>query len=270
MWKLVGNSAFGRTGMNKNKFAKILYGDEKMYYKRIGSKLFKDANQYGEVYEVSQDYKKICQNIPIQVACCIYDDAKLLMSQFYYDCVDKFIDRSDFQYVEMDTDSAYMALTDSFENLIKPSMRNVWEQEKHKWFMRTDTKENKAFDKRKPGLFKPEFIGKGIVALSSKMYYVKGFEDKDKFSCKGVQKRHNSSVINFECYKNVVLGKIDKIDVVNKGMRIMNDHQVLKEQTDCQVGRKIYSYRMEKLGMTSRYDKRVVLDDLVSTVPLNV
>lgn len=187
-----------------------------MYYIKIGSKLFKDANQYGDIFEITQDVKTTTQDVPIQVACSIYDDAKLLMSQFYYDCV---------QYVEMDTDSAYMALTDTFDNLIKPTMLQEWEQEKHKWFMRTDTKENIAFDKRKPGLFKPEFIVKGIVALSSKMYYVKGFEEKDKFSCKGIQKRHNSNIINYECYKSIVLYGCKKYDAVNKGMRIMNDSQ---------------------------------------------
>ena len=33
------------------------------------------------------------------------------MLQFYYDCIDRLVDRRDFQYVEMDTDSEYMALS---------------------------------------------------------------------------------------------------------------------------------------------------------------
>jgi len=40
MWKLVGNSAFGRTGMNKNKFYKTLFGDENKYDKEVASFLF--------------------------------------------------------------------------------------------------------------------------------------------------------------------------------------------------------------------------------------
>lgn len=48
MCKLVGNSAFGRTGMKKKNFSKIVYGDEKRCYKEIGSKLFKGAYQYGD------------------------------------------------------------------------------------------------------------------------------------------------------------------------------------------------------------------------------
>jgi hypothetical protein len=270
MWKLVGNSAFGRTGMNKSKFSSTAYGNLDYYYKQIGSILFKDANQYGDIFEITKNKRNTKQNIPIQIACSIYDDAKLLMSQFYYDCVDKFIDRKDYQYIEMDTDSAYMALTDDFDKLIKPEMKEIYEQEKHKWFLRDDTKENKAFDKRKAGLFKPEFIGKGIVALSSKMYYVKGFDTKDKMSCKGIQQRNNIDMVNFENYKNVVLGNVKKYNAINKGMRILNSNQINKTNTETKQERTIYGYQMEKLGLNSMYGKRITLKDGVSTVPLKI
>lgn len=77
-----------------------------------------DANQYGEIYEIISYFMTTNQNIAIQVARSIYDDAKLLMSKFYYYCVQKFIDRQDFQHIELDTDSAYMAMTGDFEQLV--------------------------------------------------------------------------------------------------------------------------------------------------------
>ena len=41
------------------------------------------------------------------------------MLQFYYDCLDRYLDRVNFQMCEMDTDSAYIAISeDSVENLI--------------------------------------------------------------------------------------------------------------------------------------------------------
>ena len=49
-------------------------------------------------------------NVPVVVGFSILQ-AKLRMLQFYYDCIDRFVDRGDFQYVEMDTDSAFMALS---------------------------------------------------------------------------------------------------------------------------------------------------------------
>jgi hypothetical protein len=46
------------------------------------------------------------------------------MLEFYYDFMDVFVDRSDFQYCAMDTDSAYMALSaTSLEEVIKPDMQ---------------------------------------------------------------------------------------------------------------------------------------------------
>ena len=269
MWKLVGNSAFGRTGMNKSKFCNVNYGDEKKYIKMLGSPCFKDANQYGDMFEISSQKRVIKQNIPIQVACSIYDDSKLRMCQFYYDFVDKYLSRDDFQYIEMDTDSAYMALTGDFESLVIPEIRASYEAERHKWFLRNDTLEKTAYDKRVPGLFKPEFIGKGIVALASKTYFVKGFGEKDKFSCKGIQHKHNTDEISFEKYKSVLFDNTTSL-VTNKGMRILNDKQVNNTKTDANQNRRIYGYSIQKIGLSGKYDKRVVLDDKVSTVPLNL
>jgi hypothetical protein len=46
------------------------------------------------------------------------------MLEFYYDFMDVFVDRRNFQYCVMDTDSAYMALSaGSLEEVIKPEMQ---------------------------------------------------------------------------------------------------------------------------------------------------
>ena len=37
-----------------------------------------------------------------------------------------------------------------------------------------------------------------------------------------------------------------------------------------QIGRTIYMYEQLKIGITQKYDKRRVLNDGVSTVPLNI
>ncbi|KAI8517751.1 hypothetical protein Bbelb_037680 [Branchiostoma belcheri] len=77
----------------------------------------------------------------------------------------KLIDVSDFQYCEMDTDSAYIAISaDRLEDVIKPHMRERYENEKHLWFPRTDTPENAAYDKRTP-----EYQESLMTELSSKL-----------------------------------------------------------------------------------------------------
>ena len=281
MWKLVGNSAFGRTGMNKNKFRETVFGDVKKYNKLVSTILFKDANEYDDVFEITRDKKITKQNIPIQVASSIYDDSKLKMSTFYYDFIQKYIGKENCQYIEMDTDSAYMAITaDNFEELIKSNMKNKYLKDKYNWFLRNDTKENYDYDFRKPGLFKIEAQGSGMVALCSKTYYLQS-DTKNKFSSKGVQSRMND--LNFELYQDVLLNGVHHI-ATNRGFRIMNNKMLSNElivndgienfvnqnNDKTQIGRTIYMYEQLKIGITQKYDKRRVLNDKVSTVPLNI
>jgi hypothetical protein len=113
----------------------------------------------------------------------------LRILQFYYDFVDVFVDRRDFQYCAMDTDSACMALSaETLEEVIKLDLRQVYDIEKKNWFPRNDTPEQAAYDKKIPGLFKEEYSGDGIIVLCSKIYFCFG---ADKFSCKGINKRTN-------------------------------------------------------------------------------
>jgi hypothetical protein len=55
------------------------------------------------VYEVSCKKTKINNDLPILVAYFVYSYAKLRMLQFYYDFLDKVVDRADFELIEMDT-----------------------------------------------------------------------------------------------------------------------------------------------------------------------
>ena len=124
--------------------------------------------------------------MPLQVAFAVYQLAKLKILQFYYDCLDKYVSREDFQLIQMDTDSMYMAITDeNFDNIIKHEMREEYELNKHSWFPSTSNefykeiemkckkyKINKEqYEKRTPCLFKIELEGKAMIALSSKMYF---------------------------------------------------------------------------------------------------
>ncbi len=57
----------------------------------------------------------------------------------------------DFQYIEMDTDSAYLALSgDKLEDVIKPHMKEEYEKDKYNWFPNETTKELLNFGKVSP------------------------------------------------------------------------------------------------------------------------
>jgi hypothetical protein len=254
--KLVGNSAYGRTGMNKNKFKNTKLCDEKQFNRAKNNFFFYDAEEHddGNIYEVTSRKRTVKQNMPIQIAFNVLDDAKFKMTTFYYDCVDKYIDRSDYQYMYMDTDSAYMALAGDFENLIKPEMMQQFEIDKDNWFPRTDTEENKAFDKRKPGLFKTEWTGNWMTALSSKTYFCRGTEGH-KLSCKGAQKARNKQLLNEDAF-NRSLNKNEVISCQNKGFRFID--KVIK------------TYEQNKIALTPIYVKGVVMDDGLHVRPLDL
>ena len=60
-------------------------------------------------------------DLPLQIGVAVYNLAKLRMLQFYYDCIDKYVDRSDYQILQMDTDSNYFAFSENtLEEIIKP------------------------------------------------------------------------------------------------------------------------------------------------------
>jgi hypothetical protein len=152
----------------------------------------------------------------------------------------------------MDTDSAYMALTNKFENLIKPELQKEFESDRNDWFPRTDTPDHKAYDKRKPGLFKEEYNGDGMVALCSKTYYCWG--DKDKVSSKGTQAR-NTEILNKATYKRC-LDNSSSINSQNSGFRY--------------IDKSMKTYTQDKIGLSPIYVKGVVMEDGIHVHPLNI
>lgn len=192
--------------MDKSKHKQIKYvDDEEKLHEEMEHFTFHHAEEVDGIYEVKKHKRRINLNNPIHVSIAIYQLAKLRMLQFYYDLIDKYIDRSDFQYLEMDTDSAYIAFSDDnpFPNLIKPELLLEYEAEKDNWFPRET---HKAFDKRKAGLFKEEWRGNAMISLSSKNYicYEPDEYNKVKVSSKGVQKSRNEDILSPEGFENVI------------------------------------------------------------------
>ena len=222
------------------KHRKVEYCNDAAASRKVNTPLFRKLDNITEdTYEVDSCKKTIKLNLPIQVGFFVYQYVKLRMLQFYYNFLDKYLDRSDFQMCEMNTDSAYIAIAgDSVESLVKPELRAQFEQDKCNW--------HKAYDKRTPGLFKVEWQGQGIIGLCSKTYYC--FGAKDKFFCKGVNKKCNE--INKEKNLNVLLSKQTNAGV-NRRFRVVNNT--------------MYSYTQVRDAFSYFYPKRKVLEDGVNT-----
>jgi len=253
IFKLLGNAAYGKLIEALERQNSVIYTTkENDIDKALRSPYFDDLEEIGDAYEVTMRKRKIEINRPFQVGIAVYQLAKLRMLEFYYGCLDRFIHRSDFELIQMDTDSNYIALSGlSFDELVKPEMKERYELEKNSWFPRTDTTENNKWDQRTPGLFKAEFEGHRAIALCSKAYFVENLDtNKYKASAKGMSKKQNA--MTWKRYKDTLEGSIDK--ATNRGFRTVNNKMMTYEQT--------------KLGVSAYYDKRYVTEDGIHTEPI--
>ena len=238
--KLKGNSFYGKLIENQEKHISTKFTtDENLIDKIFRSPYFDDLEEISEgVFEVRQRKRQVTITRPYQCGIAVYQLAKLRMLEFYYDFVDKFCVRRDFEVIQMDTDSLYMALSsDDFDEIVRPELKELYKDEKPKWLV-TD-----EYSKRVPGLFKPEFKGKKMIALTSKCYFADNGETGVggiKFSCKGVSRRQNE--MSWERYRNALFGSLDKD--TNVGFRKKENH--------------IVTYQQTKLGLSAYYDKRIV------------
>ena len=139
-----------------------------------------------------------------------------------------------------------MALSgDSLDAIVKPEMREQWEESKSHWFPKT------KYEKRTPGLFKEEFRGHKMIALCSKCYIAMGSMGLAKTSAKGVNKRQNQLV--WDQYYRALNLEEDK-EVTNVGIRKGANGMI--------------TYAQKKKGLSGYYDKRFVLPDLIHTEPV--
>ena len=107
------------------------------------------------------------------------------------------------------------------------------------------------YDRRTPGLFKVEWHGDGFVGLCSKTYYC--FGSTDKYSTKGLSKRQN--VIDKDVFLAVLTNRRSG-GGVTRGFRVRDSS--------------VMTYVQDRAALTYFYGKRKVLDDGVSTAPLEV
>ena len=181
-----------------------------------------------------------------------------------------------FQYCEMDTDSAYIALAGAtIDDLVTSEHREHYFRNRSQWLPAEccdDHEEEyvcariagrswtatescciarKAFDKRTPGLFKVEWRGNGFIGLCSKMYYC--FGATDKYSTKGLSKRRND--IDKDAFLAVLTNRRSGSGF-NRGFRVHNSSMM--------------TYVQERAALTYFYPKRKVLADGLSTAPLDL
>ena len=134
IYKLLGNSAYGKFIEAVERQTRMLHTkDEDEVDKHLSSAYFEDLEEIGDAYKIESRKKEVKINRPFQVGIVVYQLAKLRMLQFYYDFLDKYIDRRDYELIQMDTDSMYFALSyDTLEAAVKPELKLKFENNKKK------------------------------------------------------------------------------------------------------------------------------------------
>ena len=108
---LLGNSGYGKMVTNIDRHRDVRYCTEVEASSLINNKRFRQLDVVTEnAYEIETRKNTVKYELPLHIGFFVYQYAKLRMLQFYYDFVDRYVERSLFQYCEMDTDSAYIAL----------------------------------------------------------------------------------------------------------------------------------------------------------------
>ena len=221
--------------------------------KTLRSPFFNNLEEIGGAYDIKEFKRTVTVKRPYQCGIAVYQLAKLRMLEFYYDFLDKYFSRQDFELCYMDTDSFYLAMSgDSLDEIVRPEMKQVYEADKKNWLA------TEKFSERTPGLITPEFVGTRSVWLTAKCYLVQNEAlNENKYSYKGVLQKHND--LHFQRYKNV-------LDVFLKTRR---DSELEEEDINKadNVGFRVYdqgvvTYEQNKLGLSG-----YVLADGIHTRP---
>ena len=299
--KTIGNSAYGGLIMDKTKHTNIKYvkGESSVLDAVNHPEFINFTRLVDDVYEIEKSKGTIRLDLPITLGYFILQYAKLRMLEFYYDFMDTYCDRSDFQYSEMDTDSAYMLLAgNNLLSVIKPEMRERYvndlmgfchqtdvDADSH-WFPRECCPAHAKRDSRTPGLFKLEFEGTEIIGLSSKTYIVvnSSMLSPQKYvsarnlvrKYKGLKHRQTLSVRPREVRTCKFSCKGISKRSVKTPLRIFKN--VLETGISASAINKgfrakdntIFTYQQERSGFTYFYCKREVLDNGRDTRPLDI
>ena len=130
--KLLGKSGYQKTIINKDNHRDLMYADDSKTPKKVRETQFHQLNSLTkDTHEIEKAKMIIKYDLLLHTGFFVYQYAKMKMLEFYYDFLDKYLDRRDYQYIEMDTDSAYIAISgDIIEELVKPHLREQFYQ---KW-----------------------------------------------------------------------------------------------------------------------------------------
>ena len=252
-FKLMNNSVFGKTMENiRNRVDVRLVGNREKAQKLIVKPNLKhwvcfDENLIG----IHLKRIKLVFNKPVYCGMSILDLSKTLIYDFHYNyIIPKFGKKQKLLFT--DTDSlCYEIETDDFFADIADDVEEMFDTSN---FEKNHPSGIHGKNKKVPGMMKDEAGGKIIeefVGLRAKLYSYKMFEGKEEKKCKGIKKVVIKKQISFDDYKECLFSGASQM----RKMNVIRSHQ-----------HEIYSETVNKIALAADDDKRIILDDGVSTL----
>ena len=288
--KLIGNASFGCCCIDFEKYLNIKYVDGfRNAAFAVNNPRFVRLNELSDdIYETEMHKVNIKMNMPIQIAFAVLNLAKLFLLKFYYEFLLKFVGRENFEYLETDTDSSYVALAgENLEECILPEMKaqfdtalndhckDDYKLTQDSWFPRSCCTRHNKYDARTPGIMKIEWKGSKMICLCSKSYVAvsaknkkdneqeqvgdeqeqaeRSSPSKTKFSLKGVNRRF--FVDPTDKFESVLKTKKTKMSI-NRGIRLR--------------GNSLFTYEQTKKAFVYFYCKRKIADDGIHSRALDI
>ena len=148
---------------------------------------YSDLNEIRQAYELESRKCRITIRWPFQVGIAVYQLAKLRMLEFYYDFLDKYFDRRDFELIQMDMDSNYMAISAKrLKDIVRPELKTELEAQKNVGWLGTS-------GVAAPQVSKLECESSWMITLCSKCYVDEAENEKISLARRGCQRSRTRS-----------------------------------------------------------------------------
>ena len=253
LFKLINNGVFGKTMENirKHRDIKLVTADKKRN-KLVSEPNYHTMNYISEDLSIIEMNKtRVKMNKPIYLGLSILDISKILMYEFWYDYMKpKYGDNVKLCY--MDTDSFVMNIkTEDFYKDIANDVEKRFDTSNYKCDRPLPTGRNRKVI----GLMNDKLGGriiKEFITLRPKTYSYLRDDCKEDEKTKGTKKCLIKRMIKSNDYENCLL----------------NGEVVLKsQQRFISKGHDVYTENINKIALSSNYDKRLIASDKVTSYP---
>ena len=252
-FKLMNNSVFGKTMENiRNRVDVRLVNHQNKAKKLISKPNLKHWTRFDEnLIAVHLKRTKLVFNKPVYCGMAILDISKTLIYDFHYGYILPKYGKNQ-KLLFTDTDSlCYEIETEDFYEDISNDVEKGFDTSN---FPKDHPSGIQGKNKKVPGMMKDEAGGRiieGFIGLRAKLYSYKMFEGKEEKKCKGIKKSVIKKNISFGDYKECLFSKKPQM----RKMNVIRSHK-----------HEIFSETVNKIALSANDDKRIILDDKISTL----